>query len=422
VGPDFLDPSYLALASGRPCYNLDGWMTGKKYVVELFSRITNASDIAVIEGVMGLFDSAGPVSSQGSTAEIARWLNAPVVLVVDAHGIARSLAALVKGYVDFDPGLKIAGVIANNCGSDRHVRGLAQSLRAESLPPLLGALPRGELPSLSSRHLGLVTADDQNLPGTVLDQLADCLERHVSVESIAHLADDLPRVRGKERDLEGAFRSRRIRVGLARDKAFHFYYPDNLDELVTQGCELIEFSPIADDHLPEGIDGLYIGGGYPEEHAGTLAANQSMCEGIRRFAKAGHPVCAECGGLMYLSEGIETLDGRQHNLVGLLPAWTRMLDRRKSLGYVEVTLTRDSLWGSQGMTLRGHEFHYSELLDDPTRGSPWQSVYAVRRRRSKSIRNEGYQQGHTLVSYVHGHFASRPEMVKHFVATFREMS
>ncbi len=422
VGPDFLDPSYLALASGRPCYNLDGWMTGRDYVLRLFSRATASADVAVIEGVMGLFDGAEPTASDGSTAEIARWLDAPVLLVVNAHGIARSLAAIVKGYADFDPELRVGGVIANDCGSDRHRSGLAESLKAASLPPLLGSVPRGAFPSLPSRHLGLVTADAQFLSRALLEEFADVLDRHALVPTIQERFESGPAPRtGTPLSDEPAF-SKRVRIGVAQDRAFHFYYPDNFDALVSQGCELIGFSPIEDEHLPEGIDGLYIGGGYPEEYAEALAENRVMLEAIRHFATMGRPLYAECGGLMYLAEGIETRDGNRYALVGLVPAWTRMLERRKSLGYVEVTLKGDSLWGARGMKLRGHEFHYSELVGDPTGDSAWQSIYSLRRQRSNGVTHEGYQRGRILATYVHAHFACRPEAIGHFVATCEETS
>ncbi|MEW6356537.1 MAG: cobyrinate a,c-diamide synthase [Planctomycetota bacterium] len=415
VGPDFLDPSYLALASGRPCYNLDGWMTGRKYVCRLFARATADADAAIIEGVMGLFDGADPATSEGSTAEIARWLAAPVLLVVNAHGMARSLAALVRGYVDFDPDLRFAGIIANQCGSERHADWLAESLRVASLPPLLGAIKRDSLPTLSSRHLGLVTADPGNVTSETLAELAAGLERQAAVEDILRRSREAPPLPFSARAADAPTLPKRIRLGVARDRAFHFYYPDNLEALERQGCELVEFSPLRDEVLPPGIDGLYFGGGYPEEHAEELAGNRAMIEVIRRFATDGKTVYAECGGLMCLTEGIETLDGKRHALVGLLPAWSRMLDRKKRLGYVEATTTEPSLWGPKGTVLRGHEFHYSELLADPAGDPAWKTIYRLKRRRSDEEAAEGYQRGRTLASYVHVHFASAPGLVESFV-------
>ncbi|MBM3889223.1 MAG: cobyrinate a,c-diamide synthase [Verrucomicrobia bacterium] len=455
VGPDYLDPTYLTLASGRPCYNLDGWMTGESYVKQLFARACRDADIAVVEGVMGLFDGANPGSSEGSTAEIARWLDAPVVLVADVHGMARSLAAVVHGYATFDRDLRVAGVIANRCGSERHAQWLAESLQAAKLPPLLGSVRRDALPQLASRHLGLVTAETARISQQMLDKLADALAPGLSLDAVLQVAGEAPPLtepgsagvppagdgRGNEQGersplpagsrasfacpsqaggtpaLPSAPRSsaRPFKLGIAHDEAFHFYYPDNLEALEAAGCELVRFSPLRDRALPSNLDGLYLGGGYPEEHAAALAANGAMLDAIRGYANAGGPIYAECGGLMYLAEGIETPDGARHRLLGLLPAWTRMCPRRQSLGYVEVTLVEDSLWGRRGQKLRGHEFHYSELLGDPAHDSGWQTVYEASYRRQERAVREGFQRGSVLASYIHLHFASRPEAVRRFV-------
>ena len=413
VGPDFLDPSYLALASGRPCYNLDGWMADKDYVCRLFLRATKGADIAVVEGVMGLFDGANPANSEGSTAEIARWLRAPVILVAGAHGMGRSLAALVKGYAHFEPGVEVAGVIANQCGSERHAAWLSDSLRASSLPPLVGAIPRNAFPKLEGRHLGLVTAHSGNLSGAALDTFAHAFELHGSVEELLRLSQGLPSLETPPE--EELTLSKPIRIGVAFDTAFHFYYQDLFDEMELRGCDLIRFSPTEHDSLPEGLDALYIGGGYPEEHAEALSANLPMLTEIRQFAASGRPVYAECGGLIYLSRIIETLDGKQYPLAGLLPARTRMLKGKKSLGYVEVTLKEDSLWGSKDTVLRGHRFHYSELTEDPTANPDWKTIYRVRRPLSGVAADEGFQRGRVLASYIHLHLGSRPEAIERFI-------
>lgn len=415
VGPDYLDPTYLALASGRPCYNLDGWMTSEAYVRELFTRVCENADVAVIEGVMGLFDGADPTGLAGSTAEIALWLDAPVVLVANAHGAGRSFAAMVHGFATFVPELCVAGAIANRCGSERHAAGLAVSLSSASLPPLLGAVKRGAFPELPSRHLGLVTADAVSFSQTLLGQLADAVEAGVSLDKILQSA------RGASLfpvDSEVSMASAtpqaaaKIRLGIARDEAFHFYYPDNLDALERAGCELVPFSPLHDRALPTGLNGVYIGGGYPEEYAQALAANGGMLDAIRKFAMNSGTIYAECGGLMYLSEGIETLDGTRHSMLGLLPAWTRMCPRRQSLGYVEIRLTCDCPWGRSGDVLRGHEFHYSELTERP---ADCKTAYELSYRRSVQPAAEGFQRGSVLASYVHLHFGSQPDAVSHFV-------
>jgi cobyrinic acid a,c-diamide synthase len=410
VGPDFLDPTYLAIASERPCYNLDGWMAGREYCRRLFERTTADADVVIVEGVMGLFDGADPQTSEGSTAEIARLLDIPIVLVTNVHGMARSFAALVHGYTTFEPGLRFSGIIANHSGSARHAEWLSLSLEAAGLPPLLGAIQRGAFPDLPSRHLGLVTADQTLLSDSILHAMADVVNRNVDMDKI-FTAGALPSVRNLREATPGAGRPV---VGIARDAAFHFYYADLLDELTEAGCELAFFSPLSDRSLPDNISGLYIGGGYPELYSEKLSSNGQMLDAIRTFADSGQPLYAECGGLMYLSRGIET-DGVFHPLVGVLPARTKMRSGKKALGYVEVTLTRDSLWGSAGEKLRGHEFHYSELIDDPTETSGWEMVYTVKRQRSEQVKVEGFQCGAILASYIHLHLASRPAAMERFV-------
>lgn len=419
VGPDFLDPSYLALASGRPCYNLDGWMTSREYVQGLFERTTRDVDLALIEGVMGLFDGADPAHSEGSTAEIALWLEAPVVLVTNVHGQARSLAALVKGFDEFEPRLNLAGVIANQCGSVHHGQWLKASLESASLPPLLGAVCRGTLPTLASRHLGLVTADRQNMSPQILEQLAQGLESQVSLDLFWEKARSAPLLEIGAREEKEFASGQGVSLGVAYDQAFHFYYQDNLEAFSRLGVTVTKFSLLADNQLPAGLDGLYLGGGYPEEYARELMDNQTMLKEIRTFAMKGKPIYAECGGLMVLTQGIETLGGEKYPLTGLLPVWTRMLPGLKSLGYVQVQLTRDSLFGNRGDRLRGHEFHYSELLGNPCESGSWQPVYEVTRRRRGESTQEGFQKDRVLASYVHLHWASQPGVVEGFISNCR---
>ncbi|PIV05767.1 MAG: cobyrinic acid a,c-diamide synthase [Syntrophobacterales bacterium CG_4_8_14_3_um_filter_58_8] len=415
VGPDFLDPTYLALASGRPCYSLDGWMAGHDHCRRLFARTTADADCALVEGVMGLFDGADAHSNAGSTAEIARLLDAPVILIVNVHGMGRSFAALVKGYTTFQTDLRFTGVVANHCGSKRHAALLSDSLQAAGLPPLLGAIPRGAFPELASRHLGLVTADQGRLPESLLNTLADALEQNLSLETLFPEDESEPTAAAAAiAEQKGAGAPARLRLGVARDAAFHFYYQDLFDALRMSGCEVLFFSPLDDCCLPEGLSGLYLGGGYPELHAERLAKNVEMLTAIRAYADSGRPLYAECGGLMYLSRGIET-DGRFYPFAGLLPARTRMLAGKKALGYVEVALTEDSLWGRRGELLRGHEFHYSELIDDPVSDPAWRKVYSLRRRRADTVETEGYQNGAILASYLHLHYASRPAAVARFL-------
>lgn len=350
---------------------------------------------------MGLFDGARADADDGSSAEIARWLDARVLLVVDVGAQARSVAALVRGFVDFDPRLTFAGVILNRVGSDRHARLLREALASTpGLPPLLGCLPRDTGVALPSRHLGLVTAADHAVDYA---QLGDWLERHVALGT---LLDSLGETAAPSPAPPAAPAPPQVRVGVARDRAFCFCYPENLEALRAAGAELAFFSPLDDPALPEGLDGLYFPGGYPELHAAQLAANATLLEQVRVFAGGGKPLYAECGGLIYLSEGI---DG--HDLVGLVPGRARMLERRKALGYRQVTFARDTILGPAGTLARGHEFHYSEL--DGPQGS--ERAYRLQRAAGDALEDEGFVDGNLLASYVHLHFASNPALASNFV-------
>ncbi|MGC8906298.1 MAG: cobyrinate a,c-diamide synthase [Desulfomonilaceae bacterium] len=415
VGPDYLDPTYLSIASGRPCYNLDSWMTTEQYVKELFGSKAARSDISVIEGAMGLFDGSDPVGLQGSTAEIAAWLEAPIILVTNSHGVARSIAAIVHGFATFDKRVKIGAVIANHCGSDLHSTLLGKCLESAELPPMVGGIPRGALPLLPSRHLGLVSANEKILDARLLDAFGEIASRYCCMDEIEKIARQARPFSSHAPHIQEESVTHRIRLGIANDPAFHFYYPDNLEALSAAGAELISFSPLADASLPADLDAVYLGGGYPEEFARELSENKAMIQSIRRFARAGGTIYAECGGLMYLSQGIESNDGNRFELVSLLPSWTRMLPKLKSLSYVEATLKAHSLFGDAGSRVRGHEFHYSELIENPIGKDRWTSVYRLARPLRPGHQDEGYQMGNVLASYVHGHYASKPDAVAHFV-------
>ncbi len=414
VGPDYLDPTHLERASGRPCYNLDGWMAGEEYVRSLFERVTADADLCVVEGVMGLFDGSSAKGIEGSTAQVALWLDAPVLLVVNAHGMARSIAPLVRGFSRFEEGLRIAGVVANMCGSAGHGRWLSEALEAAGEPPLLGAVPRGAFPEISSRHLGLLPAAETGWSGETEDRLAHAAEEHIRLDALLEQVRDGAPAAGPSGSPRATGEG--IRLGVARDAAFQFYYPDLFDLLRDRGCEIVPFSPVKDPSLPERLDALYLGGGYPENYAKALSRNRSMIAAVREFCASGRPLYAECGGLMYLCSGIELPGAERHELAGILPVWSRMLEKRKALGYVEATLERDSLFGRRGDSFRGHEFHYSELTGSPVGIDGWEGVYALRRNRTGEVRAEGYSRGNVLASYAHLHLASKPGGIDHFIA------
>ncbi|MRR54319.1 MAG: cobyrinate a,c-diamide synthase [Deltaproteobacteria bacterium] len=432
VGPDFIDPGWHRLVTGRPSVNLDGWMCPEQFVRETFAIHSQGADLAVIEGVMGLFDGRNGVSEEGSTAQVAKILASPVILVVDAKSQARSAAALVQGFVNFDSQVRIAGVIFNNVGSANHARILREALAAsEPEVKVLGCIPRDESLRIPSRHLGLVTAEENPLSEKFLDSLAALIGAHLDLDRLLSLSSrgqaytpDKTIVRYL--DLEKA--EKIVKLAVARDAAFCFVYEDNLRLLRGAGAEIVEFSPLTDAQLPPGISGIYLPGGYPELFAAELSANQSLIEEIRMAIESGMPVYAECGGFIYLTEGVrcqaatteKPVDHRQDlsPFVGIFPVTTRMLPRRKALGYREALFTADSLLGPAGTVARGHEFHYSEMAEMP---HEVERQYQV----SKSgavIAAEGYRYRNCLASYLHLHFGSCPEMADAFVkncATFK---
>jgi cobyrinic acid a,c-diamide synthase len=408
-GPDYLDPTYHGRAAGQRSHNLDGWMMGRDAVLATFARATEDKDIALIEGVMGLFDGASPIGEAGSTAEIAKWLETPVVLVCDASGMARSVAALVHGFASFDRELGLGGVICNRVGSRGHLELLGKALRE---PLIMGGLPKEKGLGFPERHLGLHSAEHDAEAESRIDAWAARVAEWFEVDRLLALAQGagpLP-APSVAPPAPAAVASARCRIGLASDQAFQFYYDDNLRRLEALGAELVRFSPIADRELPD-VDGLYIGGGYPELHAAALAQNGSMRAAVAAFAAAGRPVYAECGGLMYLSRAIRTHDGSEHPMVGVVPGMAVMRDRMQALGYVEVETQATSLLGPPGLRFRGHQFRYSELQLD----GEVPQIFSLRKRRGGEVSREGYAVGQTLASYVHAHWASNPLAAQGFV-------
>ena len=420
-GPDYLDPTYHARAAGSTSQNLDGWMMGREAVLATFSRAARDSDIAVIEGMMGLFDGATPTSEEGSTAEIAKWLDAPVLLVVDASGMARTIGAFATGFAHFDPALRLAGLVCNRVGS----RGHLDLLRAASQEvPVVGGLPQNSAAAFPERHLGLFTADEKSVPDESIAAWGKLVTEWFDLDAIISSArtaspimhdastDQTPASIGEALALgDGTLDAPRCRIGVALDDAFHFYYEDNLSRLRSLGAELVNFAPSRDHTLPE-VDGLYFGGGYPEAVASELSSNRAMLDAVRAFASAGGLIYAECGGLMYCSQAIRTLDGKSFPMLGLIPGETVMSNRLQALGYVEVETRAPSILGPAGLRFRGHQFRYSTLHPEPV---DVECVYTVTPRWGGVPFAEGYRVGNLVASYVHAHWASSPNIARALV-------
>jgi cobyrinic acid a,c-diamide synthase len=405
-GPDYLDPTYHERAAGVRSHNLDGWMMTRDSVLATFARVSAGADLAVIEGMMGLFDSATPTGDEGSTAEIAKWLDAPVIIVTDTSGIARTVAAIAHGFARFDPAVRVAGMICNRVGSRGHLD-LLRAANAEV--PIVGGFPAHPELSFPERHLGLLMADESTVPQRLIDAWSTLGSEWLDLDEILKIARSAPPLENisapDPTEVDSSSRPR-CRIGVAHDDAFHFYYEDNLNRLRSLGAELVNFSPSCDRRLPA-VDGLYFGGGYPEAVARGLSSNNAMLEAIRGFAASGGVIYAECGGLMYMCEAIRTLDGALWPMCSLIPGVAVMSHRLQALGYVEVETSADSILGPARTRFRGHQFRYSTLED--ARGEDRiDRIYDVKPRWGGAPFAEGYRIGNLLASYVHAHWASNP--------------
>ena len=407
-GPDFIDSGHHTRVCGRPSRNLDGWMLSADVNGGVFGRSASGADVCIVEGVMGLFDGASAKCEAGSTAEMAKLLGLPVVLVVDASSVARSVAALVHGFETFDPKVKMLGVIFNKVGGPAHYALLRDAVESTCGSVALGYLPRDEQIQIPERYLGLFTAGEDLLPNASLAHLAEMAEANIDVEKLLEYAApfvSLPVAPGS------AAASPRLRLGVARDRAFCFYYEDNLDALRAAGAEIVEFSPLLDTALPAGLDALYFGGGYPELYAGGLSTRRQMLAGVKKFADEGGTIYAECGGLMYLADKIITRQGETFSMAGVLPLAVQMTDHLVNFGYAEVCLAKDCLWGSAGTCARGHSFHCSTI----TESGPMDQTYRVSYTLAKRVEAEGFRIQNVLASYIHLHFLSCPGLAATFV-------
>ncbi len=403
-GPDFIDPGLHQLVTGTVSRNLDLWMCGEEFTRSTFHANSRDADIAIIEGVMGMFD--GGLSSSGS---LAKTLGLPGILVLDVRSMAESAAAIVKGFETFLPEAAPKGVILNRIAGNRHLQLVSDAIREHCKAEVLGYLPRTVEFSIPSRHLGLLTGDEAPLSPAALQLLADTVARHIDLEKILTLCSSIAEVANTPTP---APQEARCRIGVARDKAFCFYYEDNFDLLREAGAELVFFSPIEDHELPENLDGLYLGGGYPELYAGQLSGNTAMRTAIHEWIENDRPVYAECGGFMYLTKGIVDQQGAFHPMVGAFPVKARMQEKRASLGYREVRTACPSCFGPAGTVLRGHEFHYSNIDPMPDHIA---LIYEV-----SNGTKEGYVYRRVLGGYMHLHFGFAPRVVNEFINYCRE--
>ena len=413
VGPDYIDPGYHQMASGKVAHNLDTWLVPPDKLATIFTKTALGNDLLVIEGVMGLYD--GGRTGVSSTAAIAKMLKAPVILVVDAKSMGESVAATVLGYKMYDPDVHFAGVIVNRLGSETHKAMVCEALDRLGIP-VLGCLYRNEALSMPERHLGLTPVTEHNAYDTVIE-MGNQIAQQVNVGQVIHLAQTaLPLL--EERPINKKHVSTTVRIGVAQDEGFSFYYPESLDVLSSLGAELVPFSPLKDAKLPM-VDGLVLGGGFPEMFVEELSKNVSMRQSMYQACQQGMPVYAECGGLMYLTRQIVDFDGKAHDMVGAIPAYCTMESKLQTVGYVEVTSLHDNVLCTTGETLHGHEFHFSRTIPD-AQEAPFPWAFQFKKVRTGAVYFGGYSSDNILGSYLHMHFAGNEPAALRFIGKCKE--
>lgn len=418
VGPDYIDPAYLAHVSGRPCRNLDSWMLGEGALRQVLAQGSLSADLALVEGMMGLFDGRGG-STDGSTADVARIIRAPVVLVIDVGNMGESAAAIALGFKAYRESPKIAGVLLNNVGSDGHRRSVEDAIWETAKLPVLGALRNMPQLGIPQRQLGLLPVTENKEWNRMVGVLAETIDHDVDLDlllRIAKKAELVPLVPKKVFQGKPAGEPV-VQLAVAYDEAFNFYYPENLELLEENGAKVVPFSPLEDAHLPQDAAGLYLGGGFPEIFVEPLARNRSMAESIQRAHRSGMPIYAECGGLMYLGRSLRTESGEALTMAGVIPVDVEMDGQIHRFGYRQILTLEDSILSPRGQFYRGHEFHWSRITGHDGDLKP---AYQMQNAEGEVIGYEGSVGPSLLASYVHLHFGQNPLLVEKFVQHCRE--
>lgn len=415
VGPDYLDTGWHSAVSGRASRNLDSFMLPAPVLNALFNEQMQHADVAVIEGVMGLYDGLGSDPNQCSTAAMAKQLGCPVILLVDGKAVSTSIAATVMGFQHFDPALNIAGVIVNRVNSDSHFQLLKTAIERYCALPVLGYVPTMAGIALPERHLGLVTARESVVMQQPWRDFADTLSQTLNIDSLLSLSTLNALPPGEWPPLPTLHEGESLTLALADDEAFNFYYPDNIALLERTGITVVRFSPLHDSTLPA-CQMIWLGGGYPELYANALAQNTAMLAQLRAAHARGVAIYAECGGLMYLGSTLEDVGGETHHMANIIPGHSKMGKRLTRFGYCEAQAREQTLLAAAGETLRGHEFHYSDFTPETP------AVLDCRKVRDGQTLQTwagGWQVGNTFASYLHVHFAQRPMMLAHWLAAAR---
>jgi len=418
TGPDYIDPTYHSETSGKICGNLDSWLLSKDAVIELFRRRAEAADLSVIEGVMGLYDGLKD-TELGSTAHLAKMLNCPVILILDARSLSRSAAAVASGYKEFDRKINIAGIVLNNIASVNHYNYIKSAIKRKTRISVLGCLPRNPALKLSERHLGLIPLEEKRPYSSFYKKLSKLVEDHIDLTTILKIGRQAKSIPcPKEIIFKNEPPKDRVTIAVAKDEAFNFYYQDNLDILSHLGANIVTFSPLRDKELPKGVDGLYIGGGFPEVFASDLSNNKSLKKSIYQKAEYGLPIYAECGGLMYLIKSLMDFKKRKFSMVGVFKCSVSMGDRLHRMGYVNVRVIKDNILGKEGDRIRAHVFHWSRLVNVPKNSS---FAYKIIKDKN-NVFYDGLMKRNVLASYAHLHFAANKKFARNFINSCRKFN
>lgn len=421
-GPDYIDPSWASIASGIPCRNLDAVMMRPEQIKHALCHSARESDLAVIEGAMGIFDGLD-IEGSNSSAELAHLLQTPVILVVSGQRITRSVAALINGVVHFDPRIEIAGVVLNQVARPRHLGIMTGAIEKYCDVPILGALPKMKDIEIPDRHLGLVPAGEQEMLLSRIDRLGEVVEQHVDLDRIIEIARSAEPVEDLLPEPVQVVLPKAPRIGVFKDRAFSFYYPENLEALEMQGAELVEIDAMADTDLKD-ADGLYIGGGFPEVFVEELTANEALRAKVCDAAHDGMPIYGECGGLMYLSQAIVTRSGRRYPMVGVFPYDVTIEERPQGHGYSIQKTTANNPFFPADLEVRGHEFHHSKVRIE--KGDK-DALYGFETTRGKGLAEmadgslrDGLVYKNTLAGYHHFHATTSSLWAKNFVSKAEE--
>lgn len=415
TGPDYIDPSHHKFVTGNASRNLDTWIMGDNVCQELFERSAVNADVSVIEGVMGLYDGSIDSTGHGSSAHLAKVLKTPVILVISARGIAQSAGAVVMGYKEFDKDINLSGIIVNNVSSRSHYDCIKSSIENTCPVPVLGYLKKDKEITIPERHLGLVPSVENSCHSVLYERLGKMALETIDIDGILKAARSSGVFPDYDKsifvDRNGAMD---INLAIAKDNAFCFYYQDDIDLFESMGAKIKYFSPLHDKCIPDDVDGIFIGGGFPELNAGRLMENESMRKSMLEAHKQGTVIYGECGGMMYMLEKLIDCDGRSFNMCGVLRGTSKMENRRQGLGYIIVDATSDNIICNRGNTFRAHEFHWSRLMDVPV-----ETLFAYRTRKSNGKRSgaDGICRRNVLASYTHVHFSSNLNLARNFLSS-----